>query len=143
MSYSLQRINKNRPTEPYIVRFATVLTPHSSANCLLQENSKGRAFIDPASLQITHLELTTPHHVIVPGGSFSSPLTGRRDISIDYAQVLLGGEIFWMPSAITMRNVSGAGTFHMTIWSYKATYRNYHKMEVTSRILPDGETNVP
>jgi hypothetical protein len=143
MSYSLKRIDKDRPTELYIVRFATVLTRQNSADCLLQENSKGRAFIDPASLQITHLELSTPHHVIVPGGSFTAPVIGRRDLSIDYAPVLIGGETFWMPSAITMRNVSGAGTFHMTIWSYKATYHNYHKMEITSRILPGSEPPAP
>jgi hypothetical protein len=62
---------------------------------------------------------------------------------VDYAPVLLGGETFWMPSAITMRNVSGSGTFHMMIWSYKATYRNYHLMEVTSRILPGGAAPSP
>lgn len=87
MNYALQRINKNRPTEPYIVRFATVLTPQNIANCLLQEDSKGRAFIDPASMQITHLELTTPRHVLTPrthidrssasGASGSSPSTTR------------------------------------------------------------------
>jgi hypothetical protein len=139
MSYSLQRINRNRPSEPYIIRFATVLSTKNSAECLLQESSKGRAFIDPVSLQITHLELTTPRHVIVTADSSPSPIIGKRDLSIDYAPVLLGGETFWMPSAISMRNVSGAGTFHMTIWTYKATYRNYHKQEVTSRILPESQ----
>jgi hypothetical protein len=143
MSYSLQRTKKGRPSEPYIVRFATVLTPQNSAGCLLQENSSGRAFIDPVSLQVTRLELTTPHHVIIPGSSFISPIEGRRDLSVDYAPVVLGGETFWMPSAITMRNVSGSGTFRMMIWSYKATYRNYHLMEVTSRILPGGAAPAP
>lgn len=57
MNYALQRINRNRPAEPYIVRLATVLTPQNSPDCLLQENSKGRVFIDPASMQIAHLEL--------------------------------------------------------------------------------------
>jgi hypothetical protein len=46
INYDLQRINRNRPTEPYVVRFATVLTPQNAAKCLLQENSKGRAVID-------------------------------------------------------------------------------------------------
>ena len=39
MSCALQRINRNRPNEPFIVRFATVLTPQDSADCLLQEKS--------------------------------------------------------------------------------------------------------
>jgi hypothetical protein len=143
MSYSLQRTKKGPPGEPYVVRFATALTPQNSAGCLLQENSSGRAFIDPVSLQVTRLELTTPHHVIIPWGPFTSPIIGRRDLNVDYAPVLLGGETFWMPSAITMRNVSGSGTFHMMIWSYKATYRNYHLMEVKSRILPGDAAPAP
>jgi hypothetical protein len=143
MKYALQRINKNRPTEPYIVRFATVLASENSADCLLQEKSSGRVFIDPASMQITHLELTTPRHVIIPGDSYTSRVVGRRVITVDYASVLLGGETFWMPSTITSRATSGSGTFHMIVWSFRATYRNYHKLEVTSRILPAGETPAP
>jgi hypothetical protein len=143
MSYSLQRSNKDRPGEPYIVRFATVLTPQNSAECLLKENSTGRVFIDPASFEITHVELTTPHHVIIPGNRFAAPITGRRVLSVDYLPVVLGGETFSMPSTITMHEVSGSGTFHMMVWSYKATYRNYHLLEVTSRILPGDEAPAP
>jgi hypothetical protein len=142
MSYALQPINRRRPAEPYIVRFATALTPQNSAGCLLQEKSKGRAFIDPASLQITHLELTTPRHVMIPGDSFSSPVVGRRVLSVDYAPVLLGGETFWMPARITMRITRGSGTYHETVWSFEATYRNYHKLEVTARIVPGSEVPV-
>lgn len=143
MSYALQPIKRQRPNDPYVVRFATALTPQNSAGCLLQENSSGHAFIDPASLQIRHLELTTPHHLIIPGTPSTPPIKGKRALSIDYAPVVLGGETFWMPSAITMRNVSGSGTFHMMVWSYSATYRNYHLLKVTSRILPGGETPAP
>jgi hypothetical protein len=143
MNYTLQRINKNRPAEPYIIRFATVLTPQNSAGCLLQENSKGRAFIDPASMQITHLELTTPHHTIIPGNPHTSPVIGQRVLTVDYAPVQLGGNTFWMPSMITSRSTSGSGTFHATRWWFQATYRNYHKLEVRSRILFNSETPVP
>ncbi len=51
-NYALERVNRNSPARPYSVRFATVLTPQNSADCLLKENTKGRAFIDPASMQI-------------------------------------------------------------------------------------------
>lgn len=134
--YRLQRIHKNRPTAPYIVSFATVLTPRNIAGCLLKEKSKGRALIDPASMQITHLELTTPHHTITPGDMYRSPFIGERVITVDYAPVLLGGQTFWMPSVIDLRVTSGSGTFHKIVWSFHATYRNYHKLEVESRILP-------
>lgn len=138
-NYKLQGIHKNRQAGPYIVSFATVLMPRNSAGCLLKENSKGRAFIDPASMQITHLELTTPHHTITPGDRYRSPFIGERVITVDYAPVLLGGETFWMPSTIALRVTSGAGTFHKIVWSFHATYRNYHKLEVKSRILPGFE----
>lgn len=136
MDYALQRINRNRPTGPYVVRFATVPGPQKSADCLLQEESSGRAFIDPASMQITHLEISTPRHTI------ASHLVGKRKVTVEYAPVLLGGETYWMPSVITMRNTSGFG-FHMIVWSFRATYRNYHRLEVTSRILPGGGASAP
>jgi hypothetical protein len=136
MNYQLQRINRDRPASLYIIRFATALTPQNTASCLLQENSKGRVFIDPVSMQITHLELTTPRHTIFHRTSFTSSVVGKRILTVDYAPFLLGGETFRMPSSINMRIISGAGTFHPTIWSYQATYRNYHRLEVTSRILP-------
>jgi hypothetical protein len=143
MNYTLQRINRNRPTAPYIVRFASVLTPENSANCLLQEDGKGRVFIDPATMQITRMELTTPHHTIAPGGPYTSPIVGERVLTVDYAPVVLGGETFWMPATITSRDTSGSGTFHAIVWSFRATYRNYHKLEVTSRIVPSDELLKP
>jgi hypothetical protein len=142
MNYTLQRIDSKRPSDPYIVRFATVLTPENTAGCLLQENSKGHIFIDPASMQITRLELTTPHHTIIRGDAFTSRVVGERVLTVDYAPVVLGGESFWMPSTITSRDTSGSGTFHTVVWSYRATYQNYHKLEVTSRILPGSEMPV-
>jgi len=138
-NYKLQRIHKKRSTDPYIVSFATVLMPQNTAGCLLKEDSKGRAFIDPASMQITHMELTTPHHTITEGDTYTSPFVGGRVITVDYAPVLLGRETFWMPSTIVLRVTNGPGTFHKTVWSFRATYRNYHKVEVKSRVLPGFE----
>jgi hypothetical protein len=93
-------------------------------------------------MEITRLELTTPHHTIIPEDRFTSPVVGERVVAVDYAPVLLGGETFWMPSTITSRAVSGSGTFHMVVWSFRATYRNYHRLEVTSRIVPGSEAPV-
>jgi len=143
MNYSLQRSNKKRPAEPYIVSFATVLTPKNSSDCLLQENSKGRVFVDPTSMQIIHLELTTPHHTIIPESASRDPIIGKRVLTVDYSPVLLNEETYWMPSTITSVSTSDAGTFHTIVWSFRATYRNYHKLEVTSRILPASEAPKP
>jgi hypothetical protein len=145
MNYALEPINHKRwagpKPDPYIVRFATALTPQNSAKCLLQEDSKGRAVIDPASMQIRRLEITTPYHTIVEEGPYTAPIVGKRVLTVDYAPVLLGGESFWLPSAIDMRTTSGSG-FHQTDWTFEAAYRNYHKLEVTARILPDSEAPV-
>ena len=136
MSYSLQKVDKKRLTKPYLVQFATDLTAQNSARCLLQENSTGRVSIDAQTMQVTHLELTTPHHIIRPGDSDTAPVVGKRVLTVDYAPVVLSGETFWLPSSIMMRVVNGAGTFHGTEWLFQATYSNYHKLQVTSRIVP-------
>jgi hypothetical protein len=140
MRYRLQRRNGKHPGEPYVVRFATELTAENSGACLLQEKSEGRVLIDPASMQITHLELTTPHHVIVHGSPYSSPVVGKRVLTVDYAPVVLGGQTFWLPAAISQRSVGDANTFHVTVWTYTASYRSCHRLEVTSRILPGNGT---
>jgi hypothetical protein len=134
MRYQLEPTRRRHPNEPYIVRFTSTRDLPATATCLLQEKSKGRVLIDPASMQITHLEIDTPRHTISEGDSFASRMVGRRVVTVEYDPVELGGETFWMPSSITMRVTSGG--FHMIVWSYEATYRNYHKLEVTSRILP-------
>lgn len=139
MRYELERIKSNRPDGPYVIRFATALTRENSADCLLQEKSRGRVFVDPLSMQITHLELTTPHHLIVPGNAYAYPVVGERKLRVDYAPVSLGGETFWLPSSITSRDIGDAKTFHPTVWSFQATYRNYHRLEVTSHILAGSE----
>lgn len=139
MKYELEKIKGDRPDEPYVISFVTALTPENRDDCLLQEKSKGRVLIDPASMQITHLELTTPHHLIIPGNAYVAPVVGERKLSVDYAPVELGGESFWLPSSIRSRDAGDTHTFHPTTWSYEATYHNYHRLEVTSHILPGGE----
>jgi hypothetical protein len=140
MNYTLQRPKRNDPNAPYVITFSTVLTPENTANCLLQEKTTGRASIDPAAMQITHLELTTPHHTIIPESPYESAIKGQRVLTVDYSPIQLDGQTFWMPAVITSRSISGAGTFHAIVWSFRATYRNFHRLEVTSRILPAGET---
>lgn len=131
MKYTLERSKDQRPGEPYVIRFATLRDPANPADCLLQEKSKGQVFIDPASMEITHLELTTPRHVIIPGTWYASSVIGKRELTVDYAPVVLDGETFWMPSRIASRDASG-----WTTWSFEASYRDYHRLEVKSRILP-------
>ncbi len=136
MHYALEKVDTKRLAKPYLVRFATDLTAQNSARCLLQEDSVGRASIDPQTMQVMHLELTTPHHIIRPGDSDTAPVVGNRVLTVDYAPVLLGGETFWLPASIMMRVTYGAGSFHETEWLFHARYSNYHKLQVTSRMVP-------
>lgn len=139
MSYALERTNGKPQNEPYVIRFSPVASAPNSASCLLQEKSKGRVIIDAASMQITRLEITTPRHAINSGNWYSSSVVGERVLTIDYAPVALSGDTFWMPSTITMRVTKGKGRFNMIVWSFHATYNNYHEMEVTYRIVPGSE----
>ncbi|WP_263416903.1 hypothetical protein [Terriglobus albidus] len=143
VNYTLQRANKKRPREPYTIRFATVLTSQDSPRCLLSEKSNGIAVIDPDSMEITHLEIRTPRHVIQPGYFYQSAVVGQRVITIDYEPVALNGQAFWLPSMIDLQVTQGAGSFHKTVWSFHATYRNYHQLQVTSRIVHEHERAVP
>jgi hypothetical protein len=143
MDYSLERAKRSDPQGVYVVRFNSVLTPQNSAGCLLQEEGKGRVLIDPASMQIMHMELTTPRHTIAPGNYYTSATMGDRVVTVGYAPVELGGQTFWMPATISSTVTSGRGTYHSVVWTYTATYKNFHKLEVTSRIVPGGEGQAP
>jgi hypothetical protein len=131
MNYKLER---SKLVGEIVVGFATFLTPSNTDDCFLQEKSKGRVVVDAASMQVKRLEIETPKHVIDDGDEYDGREVGRRELTVDYAPVLLGSGTFWMPSAIGMRTASGS-SFDATVWTFQATYRNYHKLEVTSRIL--------
>ena len=147
MNYTLERMKRNDAQAPIVVRFASVLTPENKGGCLLQENGRGRVLIDPATMQITRMELTTPHHTIIPGDEMGygarGPLVGEWVLSVEYAPVELDGKSYWMPATINSRTTSGRGTFHATVWTFMASYRNFHKLEVRSRILPFSGATAP
>ena len=100
----------------------------AGAQCPEHEQTMGRAFIDPSSMQIVRLEQQRPHH-----NEASGP-PAAWSWSIDYAQVMMDGKHFWLPKTISSKSSSlDGGRFK---WSFLATYGNYHLMTVTSTILP-------
>lgn len=137
MNYALERSRKQNGQLRFVVGFSTFVPADHAEDCFLQEASKGRVFIDPATMQVARLEITTPHHVIEDGDAYSPQVIGRRELEVDYAPVELGGESFWLPSTITMRNLTGSG-FHQTVWFYRATYKGYRRLRVTSHIVDDA-----
>jgi hypothetical protein len=129
MLYTLEPVQSDRPDEPYIVEFERLPGGQRDSGCVLNERGSGRVFIDRASMQVRRMELTAPNHVIQP----STVVVWK--VAIDYAPVLLGEQTFWMPATI-VSTATASDEGGQTIWSFDAGYTNYHKLEVTSRIVP-------
>jgi hypothetical protein len=146
MRYTLRPIKQNKPGDAITIQFASVPARVRPSTCGMQEDVSGRVQIDPVTMQVTHLEFTAPRHFI---GTTNNPtyygprleanwIVGRWDVTVEYAPVVLDGKSFWLPTKISDKMRSD---LVINRWSYDATYSNYHKLEVTSRILPsDGTT---
>jgi len=130
MRYTLEPI---KPGSPTIIQFST-LPGKPRPGCLLQEQGTGRVLIDPATLQIARIELTVPHHIIVPGSRTQMRMEGSWTIGVDYAPVELESQTFWMPKRISSTAISPGSDGGN--WMFLATYSNFHKLEVTTTILP-------
>src|SRR3984885_12796714 len=100
----------------------------TGAQCPVSEQTVGRVFIDPSSMQIVRLEQQRPRHDEGSG----HPVVWSW--SIDYARVTMDGKHFWLPRTISSKSSSLDGGRYK--WSFLATYGNYHLMAVTSTILP-------
>jgi hypothetical protein len=75
------------------------------------------------------MELRAPNHTINPSE------VGIWYISINYAPILLVGQTFWMPTTLTS-TATPSGAQVPTVYSFSARYTDYHKLEVTSHIVP-------
>jgi VWFA-related protein len=105
----------------------------AGVQCPVREQTRGRAFIDPASMQIVRLEQQRPSH------DEGSGFVVAWSWSIDYARVTMNGKQFWLPKTISSKASSlDGGPFK---WSFLATYGNYHLMTVTSTILPAADSS--
>jgi hypothetical protein len=129
MTYTLQPIDPGHPNQPYVIQFTTQPNTRLRPECVLKEEGAGRVFVDPATMQVIRMELRAPHHVIGPGE------TGVWQIAIDYAPVSLLGQTFWMPSTLTS-TATPSEVYAPTVYSLSARYSDYHKLEVTSHIVP-------
>ena len=151
MRYTLQSIKPGDSLKPIVVKFASLPAKERPANCVLAEDGSGHAVIDPATMQVTHLEFTVSNHTIFAGGKNAFgrgelPVKGMWVASIDYAGVVLEGKTFWMPTSIDSKITGGNASPSaqtMVVWTFNALYSNYHKLEVTSRILPGSEAPAP
>lgn len=131
MDYLLKSINPDHSKDPILVEFTSVAAGERSTACLMQEDVSGRVLIDPETMQVTRMQYHAPHHII-------GKEMGSLDVTVEYAPVVLDGKSFWLPKSISERMADS-----LFSWTYVATYLNYHKLEVTSRILPFEETPAP
>ena len=88
MSYALQPIEPGHQNAPYVIQFATLPDAIHHSECVLKETGTGRVLVDPATMQVTRMELMAPDHHINPTE------VGRWYISIDYAPTVFAGQTF-------------------------------------------------
>lgn len=96
-------------------------------SCPGPEPQSGRAWIDPGSYHPLRVETVIPNHQDKSGRVLWT-------WSVDYAAVTFDSRQFWMPKTITSKAVANDAS---AVWSFTATYSNYHKLAVTSRIITD------
>ena len=103
------------------------------AECPVREQTMGRAYIDPSSMQIVRLEQQRPRH------DEGTKLPVSWSWYIDYARVVMDGKPFWLPKTISSKASSLDGGRYK--WSFLANYSNYHLISVSSSILPAANTS--
>ena len=122
-----------KPGKQIIVSFVSAPAGQRPKHCILAEDGSGRVTIDPTSMQITKIEIKVPHHVIAPrdrDGHTGPPVVTFWEVQADYKPVVLDAHTFWLPATI-----SSITSTDQVAWSFVAAYRNYHLLQVRSRIL--------
>jgi hypothetical protein len=130
MRYALE---SPQPRKPIVVNFVSVPAERRPKGCILAEDGSGRVTIDPTSMQIAKIEIKVPHHIITPrysDGHTGPSMVTLWKVQVDYKPVVLDARTFWLPATI-----SSDTSADQVAWSFVATYRNYHLLQVRSRIL--------
>lgn len=135
MRYQLDPV---KPHKPIVVRFTSLPATERPKDCILSEDASGRVTIDPISMQINRIEIRVPHHLLIPinpDGQKGAPTMTRWDVQVIYKPVVLNSHTYWLPTTI-----SSDCSNEDVEWSFTGTYRNYHLLEVHSRIVVPGTT---
>ncbi len=134
MRYQLEPVKARKPI---VVRFTTLPAAQRTPACILAEDSSGRVSIDPASMQIQRIDLDVPRHLFTPhrdDGSPAIPTIGHWKVEVTYKPVVLNAKTFWLPETILSQCSNDD-----TQWSFRGAYRNYHLLEVHSRMIIPNE----
>ena len=136
MTYTLEA---TKPGKPIVVRYQSA--PHIAhpEECILAEDTEGRVWIDPVSMQIQRIEVDVPRHMLTPvlgDGRMGVPTQTHWTVEVIYKPVVLNNRNFWLPATI-ISNCSNDDTQ----WSFRGSYRNYHLLEVNSHIVVPGDAS--
>ena len=114
--------------DPAQIHLTFAAKPSLPASCPAADAGRtGEATLDAASKQVLALRQTMPHPQ--GGGDSWTPLR----FTITFAPVSLGSRTFYTPQTIqTKLDRRGSSEYMQSI----AQYSNYHKLEVTSTVLP-------
>jgi hypothetical protein len=117
-----------------LVEFSTPETSLTDKSCPSTERESGRAWIDPINFHLLRVEARIPNHEAVDG------ILALWTWEIEYAPVSFDSRQFWMPKTIASK---AASNDNRAVWSFTASYRNYHKLTVTSHIITDVDGTPP
>lgn len=125
--YTLEPPSEFNKAPALLIDFALKRDLNPDDSCPPEKQS-GRAWFDPVTLHPLRVEMAVPSHLD----------NNRRRVlwtwSVEYAPVNFDAKQFWMPRTITSNAEANdaSGT-----WLFTATYSNYHKLNVSSRIITD------
>lgn len=117
-----------------LVEFATQDTALTDKSCPTPERETGRAWIDPQNFHLLRVEGRIPNHEAVDG------ILALWTWEIEYAPITFDSRQFWMPRTIASK---AEANDNRAVWSFTASYRNYHKLTVTSHIITDVDKSPP
>lgn len=120
--YNLATSKRVQHIDALVIEYATKSSLPANAPCPVQEQIKGRAYVDPASMQLIRIEQERPKHKL-PG------LTLEWKWSIDYAQAMIDGKPFWLPKTIESTAVSEPDEQHT--WRFDTSYSNFRHEDAT------------
>jgi len=130
--YTLQHPAQFNNASAILIDYALKRDLTADDGCPGPEKEAGRAWIDPVPFHPMRVEMTVPNHLD----------NNRRRVlwiwSVDFAPVTFDNRQFWMPRTITSNAEANDGS---GFWTFTATYSNYHKLNVSSRIITDTGNN--
>ena len=118
------------------IPIAFVLKPDmlNDDSCPGPEPQSGRAWFEPGTFHPLRVEMVIPNH------RDNNGLRVLWTWSVEYAPVTFDSRQFWLPRTIASNAVANNAS---GVWSFTATYSNYHKLNVSSRIITDPENSSP